>query len=114
MVSSNLFFGDGVTREEAGQIAQGVLDLAADTQFRWHVLSECPDEGPCPIHGRPEPQREVEEWSADDEITCPSCEECGLFSLRPGGAGVLARCQGCHHEWIVVHPSGGVIWGPEI
>ncbi len=23
--------------------------------WRWHVLSECPDEGSCPIHGRNEP-----------------------------------------------------------
>jgi hypothetical protein len=29
---------------------------AASESFRWHVLSECPDEGPCPIHGRqPDP-----------------------------------------------------------
>lgn len=75
-------------------------------EFRWHVLSECPDEGPCPIHGL--------NRVADDDITCHACEECGVFTLRPGSSGVVAHCVGCQHEWVVVHPPGGAIWGPEI
>lgn len=83
-------------------------------EFRWHVLSECPDEGPCPIHGRAESADDEKEWSADDEILCPACGECGMFTLCPGGSGVVAHCVGCQHEWVVVHPPGGAIWEPEI
>jgi DNA-directed RNA polymerase subunit RPC12/RpoP len=34
----------------------------------------------------------------DDEITCPACGECGLFTLHDDGACPSARCQNCQHR----------------
>jgi hypothetical protein len=31
----------------------------------------------------------------DDEVTCPACEECGMFTLAYEGGKLLARCMGC-------------------
>jgi uncharacterized protein (DUF983 family) len=54
----------------------------------------------------------------DDEVTCPSCAECSLFTLHwktHGIPEVSARCQNCRHEFVVATvTAGGVIWSQEI
>jgi hypothetical protein len=40
----------------------------------------------------------IDRYRADDEIICPACGECGLFTLHDGGACPSARCQNCQHR----------------
>ena len=41
---------------------------------------------------------EIPAGEADDEITCPDCEECGIFTLHDDGACPSVRCQNCQHR----------------
>ena len=56
--------------------------------FGWHVLSECPDEGACLIHGR----NKTAMATGPEDFTCPDCElpephergtECALYEWDP-------------------------------
>jgi hypothetical protein len=42
-------------RSRLGFTVDETARATGDESFRWHVLSECPDEQSCPIHGRNEP-----------------------------------------------------------